>query len=43
MCVKETGYEAVDCCNLTQDREKWRGLVNSYGLSVSIKREECLG
>jgi hypothetical protein len=27
--VRETGWEGVDWINLVQDRDQWRGLVNT--------------
>jgi hypothetical protein len=38
MCLKETGYEAVDWTNLAQGRVQWRTLLNTVENSLFHKR-----
>jgi hypothetical protein len=35
MDLREIGWDGVDCIGLAQDRDKWRGLVNSV-MNVQI-------
>jgi hypothetical protein len=37
MDIREIGWEAVDWIHLTQDRDKWRALVNTI-MNVGVEK-----